>query len=123
SQRIAATTHPAGELRVIGTHGLRANQHCVHPVAQFMHQTARQFATNPFRVATGRRDAAVKRGGKLEGNQGYTRADQYGKVLVETLTFVFQDSSLYLDTSPSQAAQATAMHQGVRIDHADDDSL
>jgi hypothetical protein len=69
AQRMATAAQPAGELGIVGSHGLGAHDDGVETIAHLVHAPARRRSRHPSRVALRRRDAPVKRRSQLQHDE------------------------------------------------------
>src|SRR5438270_423359 len=83
AQRARLCHAAAGELGIVGEHGLRPDDHRIEAVAHLVNSAPRGFAGHPARVAVRAGDPSVERGGQLQHHEWQTGGDVLLEVRVE----------------------------------------
>ncbi len=119
---MSPAAQPAVELRVVDPHGLGADHDGVETIAHLVHAPPRRRARHPPRVAAGRRDAPVERGGELQYDERKAAGHVLREVLDERSTLLFEHADVDPQSGAAQPRDATTAHPWIRIERADDDA-
>ena len=114
-QRFRRAAAPAGEQRIIGTHGAAPNDHGINAPAELVHPMPRWRAADPLAGAIGEGGAAIQAHGPLEDAKGSPRANamQEGSVLLAGV--LPQHPRDHLQTRIPQLADSATVHTGIGV--------
>src|SRR6185437_10381831 len=115
SRRVASAGHPAGQARIVGQNGSRADHYRVRFAAPAMHQCARGRRTYPLRIARGGGYSSVERKRELERRQRPPARHASDETKVQAAAFVLQHTGDYFDSRGTQNCQPASAHRRIRI--------